>query len=119
MLNVKSLCLSFAILSIGAALYAGCSSEPGDGGGSVSSSSGMGGADPSTGPGGGMPPMMSVGSGGGMPPMMSGSGSGMGPGGGMGNPAPCMPGQTMMCCGDGACDGPETADNCAADCSGM
>ncbi len=35
------------------------------------------------------------------------------PGGG-GLPT-CGAGQTM-CCGDGVCDGPETADNCAADC---
>lgn len=32
------------------------------------------------------------------------------------DPPKCMPGQTMMCCGDGACDGPETAQNCAEDC---
>lgn len=40
-------------------------------------------------------------------------------GGGMmmgGNPPTCMPGQTQMCCGDGHCDGPETAANCPADC---
>jgi hypothetical protein len=35
---------------------------------------------------------------------------------GGGGPPACMPGQTMMCCGDGACDGPETPQNCAADC---
>jgi len=39
---------------------------------------------------------------------------GMPPGGG-GIPA-CTPGQTK-CCGDGVCDGPETAANCSADCS--
>jgi hypothetical protein len=49
--------------------------------------------------------------GGGM--MMGGSGSSGS--GGMG-PPPCMPGQTSMCCGDNTCDGPETADNCPADC---
>ena len=35
--------------------------------------------------------------------------------GGM-NPPMCMNGQTMMCCGDNNCDGPETADNCPEDC---
>lgn len=41
-----------------------------------------------------------------------------GGGGGGGQPpvADCGPGQTSMCCGDGVCDGPETADSCAADC---
>ncbi len=29
----------------------------------------------------------------------------------------CMPGQTSMCCGDGVCDGPETAQSCAGDCA--
>lgn len=29
----------------------------------------------------------------------------------------CAEGQTAMCCGDGVCDGPETAETCAADCS--
>jgi len=33
-----------------------------------------------------------------------------------GNPPACAPGQTMMCCGDGFCGGPETAANCPADC---
>jgi len=33
------------------------------------------------------------------------------------DPPPCAPGQTAMCCGDGMCDGPETADNCAEDCA--
>ncbi len=28
----------------------------------------------------------------------------------------CAQGQTERCCGDGTCDGPETAENCAADC---
>jgi hypothetical protein len=28
----------------------------------------------------------------------------------------CMPGQTSMCCGDGVCDGPETAQTCPEDC---
>ncbi len=37
-----------------------------------------------------------------------------GGGGGMELPQ-CEPGQTM-CCGDDLCDGPETADNCPADC---
>ena len=41
---------------------------------------------------------------------------GGGPPGGGGMPAACAPGQTRGCCGDGACDGPETAANCAADC---
>ena len=39
-------------------------------------------------------------------------------GGGMmgGTPPMCtMPGQ-MMCCGDGFCGGPETPQNCPADC---
>lgn len=37
-------------------------------------------------------------------------------GGGMGmDPPKCMQGQ-MMCCGDGICGGPETADNCPEDC---
>ncbi|MFM2163507.1 MAG: hypothetical protein RLZZ383_3019 [Pseudomonadota bacterium] len=43
-----------------------------------------------------------------------GGGSGGGPGGGA--PADCAPGQTSMCCGDGVCDGPETAETCPADC---
>lgn len=47
-----------------------------------------------------------------------GGGMGGGPGGG----APdgdmnCEEGETERCCGDGVCDGPETADNCAADCA--
>ena len=37
-------------------------------------------------------------------------------GGGM-MPGSCMAGQTSKCCGDGVCDGPETAANCSADCS--
>lgn len=37
-------------------------------------------------------------------------------GGGMMDPPKCMPGQTMMCCGDGVCGGPETAQNCPEDC---
>jgi hypothetical protein len=42
---------------------------------------------------------------------------GGGQGGGGGGMLPeCQPGQTMMCCGDGVCDGPETSQNCAADC---
>jgi hypothetical protein len=28
----------------------------------------------------------------------------------------CEPGQTMMCCGDNVCDGPETAQSCPEDC---
>lgn len=38
------------------------------------------------------------------------------PGGGVPEVAECQPGQTERCCGDGVCDGPETADNCAVDC---
>ena len=45
----------------------------------------------------------------------AGTGTGAGGGGGM-NPPECGPGQTEMCCGDGVCDGPETAQNCPADC---
>ena len=45
-----------------------------------------------------------------------GGGQGGGPGGGGGTPPDCEEGQTQMCCGDGVCDGPETADNCPADC---
>lgn len=45
-----------------------------------------------------------------------GGGDTGGGGGGTGEPADCAPGQTERCCGDGTCDGPETADNCAADC---
>jgi hypothetical protein len=41
---------------------------------------------------------------------------GTGGGGPGGDPAPCAPGQMQMCCGDGQCDGPETADNCPEDC---
>ncbi len=41
---------------------------------------------------------------------------GGGTGGGTGEPAACAPGQTEQCCGDGTCDGPETAGNCAEDC---
>ncbi len=37
-------------------------------------------------------------------------------GGGGPAAADCEPGQTSGCCGDGVCDGPETVDNCAADC---
>ena len=39
-----------------------------------------------------------------------------GPPAGGGTPAACAAGQTSRCCGDGACDGPETKVNCAADC---
>jgi hypothetical protein len=35
--------------------------------------------------------------------------------GGM-DPPMCMQGQTMMCCGDDVCGGPETAMNCPEDC---
>jgi hypothetical protein len=42
--------------------------------------------------------------------------TGGGGGGGMTLPM-CRPGQTSMCCGDGTCEGPETAANCAADCA--
>jgi hypothetical protein len=38
------------------------------------------------------------------------------PGGGVPEVAECTTGQTERCCGDGVCDGPETAANCAADC---
>ncbi|MCA9645903.1 MAG: YHYH protein [Myxococcales bacterium] len=37
-------------------------------------------------------------------------------GGGMNGDMNCQAGQTSQCCGDGTCDGPETAANCAADC---
>ncbi len=51
------------------------------------------------------------------PQAAPGGGGMMGQGGGGGGMLPgCQPGQTMMCCGDGVCDGPETAQNCAADC---
>lgn len=40
--------------------------------------------------------------------MMGGDGDGDGD---------CMQGQTSMCCGDGICDGPETAQSCAGDCA--
>lgn len=46
-------------------------------------------------------PSDSAGGGGGM--MMGGDGN-------------CMQGQTSMCCGDGVCDGPETAQTCPGDC---
>jgi hypothetical protein len=48
-----------------------------------------------------------------------GGGSGGDPGGdpGVGDPPACSPPELVTrCCGDGVCDGPETADNCAADC---
>jgi hypothetical protein len=50
---------------------------------------------------------------------LGGDGGGGGGTGGMGtgDPAPCPEGQTSRCCGDGTCDGPETATNCAADCT--
>jgi len=35
---------------------------------------------------------------------------------GNGNGLDCEEGQRKMCCGDGVCDGPENAQNCAADC---
>ena len=55
--------------------------------------------------------------GGGMMGMGGMGGGGMtGMGGMTGNPPACAPGQTSMCCGDGKCDGPETAGNCPADC---
>jgi hypothetical protein len=44
--------------------------------------------------------------------MMGGDGDGDGDGDGN-----CQPGQTMMCCGDGVCDGPETAQSCPGDCA--
>ena len=49
--------------------------------------------------------------------MMPGGGGMMPGGGGMmpGQLPMCTPGQ-RMCCGDGVCGGPETAQNCAADC---
>jgi hypothetical protein len=46
----------------------------------------------------------------------TGGGGMTGGGGGMTLPM-CPPGQTSMCCGDGVCDGPETATTCAADCA--
>lgn len=45
----------------------------------------------------------------------AGGGMMMGGGGG-GEGENCMPGQTSMCCGDGVCDGPETAQSCPGDC---
>ena len=51
--------------------------------------------------------------------LRTGPGGGTGGTGGTGaptTPADCQPGQTSMCCGDGVCDGPETAESCAADC---
>jgi hypothetical protein len=44
-----------------------------------------------------------------------GAGGGGGTGGDPTEPPTCQAGQTM-CCGDGTCDGPETAANCPADC---
>lgn len=49
----------------------------------------------------------------GAPQAVAGGGGG-GMMGGM-NPPKCQPGQ-MMCCGDGFCGGPETAQNCPEDC---
>ncbi|MBU6284248.1 YHYH protein [bacterium] len=43
-----------------------------------------------------------------------GGGEGLPPGGG--GSTPCAAGQTSACCGDGTCDGPESAADCAADC---
>lgn len=44
-------------------------------------------------------------------------GGGGGGGGGMpGDPVACADENATRCCGDGVCDGPETAANCAADC---
>lgn len=40
-----------------------------------------------------------------------------GPGGPGDTPGTCTDPPTDPCCGDGVCDGPETAANCAADCS--
>ncbi len=40
-----------------------------------------------------------------------------GGGGGGGQLPACQGGQTTMCCGDGDCEGPETAANCVADCA--
>lgn len=37
-------------------------------------------------------------------------------GGGGGEAMDCATPDATMCCGDGTCDGPETAENCAADC---
>ncbi len=55
----------------------------------------------------------------GTPANGAGGDGGGGDDGGMnpGDPPPCAPGQTSMCCGDGVCDGPETVDNCAEDCA--
>ncbi|NCG20487.1 MAG: YHYH protein [Rhodobacterales bacterium] len=45
------------------------------------------------------------------------TGAGGGPGAGNGGPPTCDEVEVgMPCCGDDICDGPETADNCAADC---
>jgi len=38
------------------------------------------------------------------------------PNNGGGAAAPCAEGQTSQCCGDGTCEGPETAANCSEDC---
>lgn len=51
----------------------------------------------------------------GEPQAAPGGGGGMMGGGGMNPPMCTMPGQ-MMCCGDDFCGGPETAQNCPADC---
>ncbi|MFM2245158.1 MAG: hypothetical protein RL071_1232 [Pseudomonadota bacterium] len=46
-------------------------------------------------------------------------GTGGGADGGAGDPPDCSEVEAgRPCCGDGICDGPETADNCAADCAG-
>ncbi|MBT6175931.1 MAG: YHYH protein [Deltaproteobacteria bacterium] len=47
-----------------------------------------------------------------------GGGMGGGPGtGGPGGDMDCEEGETERCCGDGVCDGPETADICPEDCA--
>lgn len=63
--------------------------------------------EPATLPGGGAPGGDAMGGGN---PMGGGD-----PMGGGNAPPTCQPGQTQ-CCGDGVCDGPENAQNCAADC---
>eukprot|EP00931_Biecheleriopsis_adriatica_P020979 TRINITY_DN13861_c0_g1_i2.p1 TRINITY_DN13861_c0_g1~~TRINITY_DN13861_c0_g1_i2.p1 ORF type:complete len:475 (+),score=76.61 TRINITY_DN13861_c0_g1_i2:110-1534(+) len=53
--------------------------------------------------------------------MEGGGGVGGGAGGGAGaggEPPTCTTERTTLCCGDKTCGGPETAENCPADCSG-
>ncbi len=53
------------------------------------------------------------GPGGGPPP----PGGGRGPAGAAGGVAACADVSSTRCCGDGVCDGPETAETCATDCA--